>query len=113
SVQGGGGERLARRKECRADRRQGRADRAAALSAPQPQRDLPFGRGFLPALLFPRTEDRSDRRRDDQEPADDEAAPARGRRVLRLPARAPGAGALTNRLIITADDFRLAEEVNE
>src|SRR5262249_34360056 len=96
----------------RADRRQGRADRAAALSGPEPQRDLPLDGGLLSPLLFPRAQDRRDRRRDDQEPADDEAPPARRRRVLRLPARAPGARAL-NRLIVTADDFGLAEEVNE
>src|SRR5262249_12270241 len=96
----------------RADRRQGRADRAAALSGPEPQRDLPLDGGLLSPLLFPRAQDRRDRRRDDQEPADDEAPPARRRRVLRLPARPPGARAL-NRLIVTADDFGLAEAVNE
>src|SRR5262249_32043356 len=96
----------------RADRRQGRADRAAALSGPEPQRDLPLDGGLLSPLLFPRAQDRRDRRRDDQEPADDEAPPARGHRVLCLPARAPGARAL-NRLIVTADDFGLAHEVNE
>ncbi len=111
-LQAGGRERLARCQECRADRRQGRADRAAALSAPQPHRDLPLGRGLLQALLFPRAEDRLDRRRDDPQPADDEAPAARGRRVLRFPARPQGAGAL-NRLIVTADDFGLADGVNE
>ena len=40
-------------------------------------------------------------------PADDEAAAARGRRILRLPAPAPGARDL-NRLVVTADDFGLA-----
>src|SRR5262249_23196981 len=65
-----------------------------------------------PPLLFPGAEDRGDRRRDDQEPADDEAPSARRHRILRLPARPPGTGTL-NRLIVTADDFGLAEEVNE
>ena len=81
-------ERLARRRQRRAGRRPRRADRAAALSAPEPHRDLPLGRGLLPALLLPRAEDRLDRRRDGAQPADDEAPPARGRRVLPLPARA-------------------------
>ena len=103
----GAGERLARRSERRAGRRARRADRAAALSASQPHRDLPIGRGILQALLLPRAEDRLDRRRDGAQPADDEAPPARRRRVLLLPAGAPGARAL-NGSIVTADDFGLA-----
>ena len=51
-------------------------------------RDLRFGRDLLQALLFPRRQDRLDRRRDGAQPRDDEAPPARRRRVLPLPARA-------------------------
>src|SRR5208283_4493762 len=74
--------------------------------------DLQIRGGFLPKLLFPRSEDRGDRRRDGAEPRDDEAAFAGGRRVLPLPQGATRGGAL-KRLIITADDFGLAREVNE
>ena len=47
-----------------------------------------------------------------QKPRHIEAPAARGRRVLPLPARAPGARAL-KRVVVTADDFGLAREVNE
>ncbi len=67
---------------------------------------------FLQALLFPRAEDRRDRRRDAQKPGDDEAAVARGCRILPLPVRAQGARPL-KRVVVTADDFGLAREVNE
>ena len=105
-LQAGGGERLARRgampswsttTACRSRRC------TIRICA---HRDLPIGRDVLPALLLPRAEDRLDRRRDGAQPADDEAPPARRRRVLPVPARAPGAGAL-KRLIVTADDFGL------
>ena len=63
-VQAGDGERLARSQQSRAGRRQRQPDRADELPAPQPHRDAP-GRGeLLPALLFPRAEDRRHRRRD-------------------------------------------------
>ena len=39
------------------------------------------------AVLFPRAEDRLDRRRDGAQPRDDEAPPARRRGVLRIPPR--------------------------
>src|SRR4029077_13318102 len=66
----------------------------------------------LPALLFPRAEDRRHRRRNGQKPRHIEAATARGNRVLPFPARAPGARAL-KQVVVTADDFGLALEVNE
>ena len=66
----------------------------------------------LQALLLPQRQDRLDRRRDGAQPGDDEAAPARRRRVLPVPARAARGGAL-KALIVTADDFGLATEVNE
>ena len=47
-------ERLARRRQRGTCRRPRRPDRAAALPAPEPLRDLPLGRGLLPALLLPR-----------------------------------------------------------
>ena len=89
-----------------------RADGAAALSASDPHRDLPVGRGVLPPLLLPRAEDR--RRSSARWCAAREMMKRRlreGRRVLLLPARTAGAGAL-NRLVITADDFGLSEPVN-
>ncbi len=42
-------ERLARRRQRRTGRRPRRPDRAAALSASEPHRDLPLGRGVLPS----------------------------------------------------------------
>ena len=45
------------------------------------------------------------------QPGDDEAPAARGRRVLPVPARAQGECAL-KALIVTADDFGIAPEVN-
>ena len=57
-------------------------------------------------------QDRLDRRRDGAQPGDDEAPAARRRRVLPLPARAARTRALKH-LIVTADDFGLAPEVNE
>src|SRR5262249_38460727 len=62
--------------------------------------------------LLPGTEDRRHRQRDGAIAADDEAAAARGRRVLPVPERAPRGGALKH-LVVTADDFGLAQEVNE
>ena len=47
---------------------------------------------FYQAVLFPRAEDRLDRRRDGAQPADDEAAAARGRGVLPVPAGAARGG---------------------
>src|SRR6185437_5207442 len=88
--QAGGREWLARRQACRADRRPRHPDRAAALSASKPRRDLRFGRDLLQALLLPRRQDRLDRRRDGAQPRDDEAPLARRRRILPLPARARG-----------------------
>ncbi len=58
------------------------------LPASEPLGNLPFGRGILPRLLFPRAQDRLHRDGDGAEPRDAEAAAARGGRVLRLPARA-------------------------
>src|SRR5262249_30210968 len=89
-----------------------RAARAAALSASVALGDFRFGGNLLPPLLLPRRQDRLDRGRDARQPANDEAAPARGRGVFPFPARAPGDGAL-KRLIVTADDFGIAPEVNE
>ena len=54
-----------------------------------PHGNLRFGRGLLQEILFPPVEDRLDRRRDDHVAGDDEAAPARRRGILPLPARAP------------------------
>ena len=67
---------------------QRRADRAAALSAPVAHGNLRQRRDVLQAVLFPRAEDRLDRRRDGAQPADDEAPAARGRGVLPVPAGA-------------------------
>ena len=64
-------------------------------------RDLRFGRGLLQEILFPPVQDRLHRGRDDRQPRDDEAPPARGRGVLPLPADA--AGRCLRRLIVTAD----------
>src|SRR5262249_39679671 len=98
----GAGEWLARRGQCRARGRSRRADRAPALSPPQPFRDLPLGRGLLPAILFRRAEDRLDRLGNGAQSADDEA-PAAGRpRVLPLFTRAAGTGALNPRAAWTA-----------
>ena len=67
---------------------------------------------FYQQFYFRAPQDRLDRRRDGAQPRDDEAPPARGRRVLPLPAGAPGGGGL-KQLIVTADDFGLSVEVNE
>ena len=72
----------------RAGRRARHPDRAAALSASVAHGDLRQRRDVLQAVLFPRAEDRLDRRRDGAQPADDEAPAARGRGVLPVPARA-------------------------
>ena len=92
--------------------RRRQADRSFELSGLEPHRDLRFGRDLLPQLLFPPGQDRLDCRRDGQEPRGDEAAPSRGRGVLPFPARAARDGALKY-LIVTADDFGLADEVNQ
>ena len=76
----------------RAGRRPRHPDRAAALSASVAHGDLRQRRDVLQALLFPRAEDRLDRRRDGAQPADDEAPAARGRGVLPVPARAAQGG---------------------
>ena len=87
-------------------------DRAAALSASRATPRSSTRSRPSTALLFPPRQDRLDRRRDGAKPRDDEAAAARGRRVLSLPARAARDRAL-KALIVTADDFGLAREVNE
>ncbi len=84
----GGRERLAageRRGE--PGQREGRAAGRDRLSAPVEGGDLPQHGGLLQALLFPARQDLGDRARDADELGNDEAAPARGRRVLPLPAR--------------------------
>ncbi len=108
----GARERLARQRQCRAGRRARRADRAAALSAFEPHGNIRFGRDVLQALLFPQRQDRVDRRRDGAQPGNDEAPAARGHRVLPFPARA-ARGCALKALIVTADDFGLAPEINE
>src|SRR5256885_4505245 len=105
------GKRLARWRQQRARRHPWRADRPAPLSASEPYRNLRFGGNVLQAFLFPQRQDRGYRRRDGQEPGDDETPAARGHRVLSLPARAQGKRAL-KALIVTADDFGIAPEVN-
>ena len=97
-LQSGGGERLAGCGACRTGGRARRADRAAVVSAPVAHRDLRQRRDLLPAVLFPRAEDRLDRRRDGAQPADDEAPAARGRGVLPVPARAAPGGVAVVRL---------------
>src|SRR5205823_345792 len=99
----------------RAGRRAWGADRPTPLSASEPHRDLRCSGDVLQALLFPQRQDRVARRRDGAEPGNDEAPAARGHRALSLPARAAGDGALRNLkgLIVTADDFGLAPEINE
>ena len=108
-------ERLARRRPRRTGRRQRRADRAAALSASVAHRDLRNRSRRSTSASISAAEDRLDRRRDGAEPADDEAAAARGRRVLPVPAR-PGDGGLRRlprQLIVCADDFGRDVAVNE
>src|SRR6185437_10224955 len=111
-LQSGGPERLADQYRAGSRRQQRRADRGAELPASQPHRNLPFGRGVLPPVLFPCAQNRLDRRGDAAQPRDAAAALARGGRVLRLPARAPE-GEPLNFFVITADDFGLSHEVNE
>ncbi len=85
--QPGDRERLARCGQRRADRRERRADRAAALPAPLAHRDLRERRAVLSEVLLPGAEDRLHRRGDGAQPADD-APPAAGRRrILPVPAR--------------------------
>ena len=101
----------------------GVADGAAALPASVAHRDPRKRRDVLPEVLFPGAEDRVDRGRDGDLAADDEAAPARRRGVLPLPARAPRrliarplsvvARAVRANVIVSADDFGLSESVNE
>ena len=55
-----------------------------------------LGRGLLQAVLFSGAEDCVDRLRDGDEPHHDEAASARGRRVLQLPPRPPQQPELLN-----------------
>ena len=86
------------------------ADGGAELSASEPHGNLPVGRGLLQTLLFPRAEDRVDRRRNGTQSRNDEAPAARGRRVLPVLARARGCA--LKHLVVTADDFGLAPEVN-
>ena len=88
---------LARRASRAIGRHERRADRAVALSAPDAHRDFPVGRGFLSALLLPRSQDRVDRLRNGAQSGNDEA-PAAGRRgIFRVPARAPRGGELRRR----------------
>ena len=72
--------------------RQRRADRPAALSAPVAHRNLRQRRDVLPPLLLPRPEDRLHRQRNGAQPTNDETPPARRRRILPVPARAPPRG---------------------
>ena len=89
AVPAGGRERLAAGERCRQPgQRPGRAAGRDQLSAPVEGRDLPQHGSVLQALLFPSRQDLGDRRGDAGELGHDEAAPARGRRVLPLPARA-------------------------
>ena len=67
---------------------------------------------FYRSFYFRVPEDRGDRRRNGAEPRGDEAAIAGGSRVLPFPQGTPRGRAL-KRLIITADDFGLANAVNE
>ena len=84
---------------------------AAALPASLPSGNLQLGRGLLPALLFAGAEDRRHSLGNDPEPASDGSTAALSGRVLPVPSRAQSERPL-NRLIITADDFGPAEEVN-
>ena len=90
----------------------GRQIAPSELSGPEPHRDFRFGRRLLPQLLFPPGQDRLDRRRDGPKPGGHEAAASRGCGVLPFLARAARDGALKY-LIVTADDFGLADEVNQ
>src|SRR5262249_44396781 len=111
-LQAGARPRLAGRRKCATPDRARNAGRFAQLSAPEPHRNLPLGRRVLPAFLLPGTEDRLDPGRDDPQSRDDEAPAARRAGILPVPAPTPGAGAL-KQLVVTADDFGLAREVNE
>src|SRR5450755_866403 len=93
-------------------RRARRPDRPAPLPAPRPYRNLRFRGDVLSTLLFSQRQDRVHRRRNGQESRDDEASVAGRHRILPVPARAAGDRALKS-LIVTADDFGLAREVNE
>ena len=60
---------------------------AAAIRTSTTPRSSPRSRTFYRRFYFRAAEDRLDRRRDGAQPRDDEASPARRRRVLPLPAR--------------------------
>src|SRR5262249_25034335 len=76
------------------------------------QRDLQFAGELLQGVLFPPEQDRVHRRRNGDIKPDDEAPSARRRRVLPVPARASRTRGV-KQLVITADDFGAAPEVNE
>ena len=78
-LQAGAGERLARHRPRRTDRRSRRAGGAAALSASEPLGDFPLGRGVLQPILSSRAQDRLDRVGNGSKPGNAEApACARG-----------------------------------
>ncbi len=94
-VSAGAGQRLAGCRQCRTGGRARRAGGAIALSAPLPHGNIRQRGDVLSALLFSRAQDSGDRGRDGAQPADDEAAPARGRGVLPVFARAAQGGVST------------------
>ena len=71
----------------------------AAMNYPELELDgdFQFGRGVLPEILFPPAKDVLAVRRNAARPGSDEAAAARGRGVLPVPARAQGDGARDGR----------------
>ena len=92
-LQSGDGERLARRRQCRAGGRQRHPDRAAALSASQPQAKSSIRWRPSTSSSISAPQDRVHRGRDDAQPGHDEAPLARRRGVLPVPegtARARG-----------------------
>ena len=74
-----------------------------------------LGGGVLPEILFPPLQDRRDRGRDADLAPDAGAAAARGRGILPVPQEPRRHDRLLSlrRLILTADDFGAATEVNE
>src|SRR5262249_25915079 len=110
SLQAGPGEWLARGRVVEIAHRSRHAGSGPQLPASRSYRNLSVGRGVLSALLLPGSKNRVDRRGDGAQPRDDEAAPAGRAGVLQVLARTRGCA--LKHLVVTADDFGLAPEVN-
>src|SRR3984893_13267726 len=83
-----------------------------SVPASASHRDFRLSRGDVSAVLFAVRQDCFDCRRNAGEPSDDATSAARRRGILSVSAR-PARSCALKQLIVTADDFGLAPEVNE